>query len=353
MSKHAAAGIQITVLAGIISLVAVGLWQIHGGDPMLIGIDTRPVGIMNTDCRLRAVVPANRQDVAGRALDQAVAALRHTEKVLSTWRSDSNISQLNAAEANVNVRLKPETSDILAKSEELTGDTGGAFDVTYKPLFDEWRKAGETGMLPSEEVLHRTRQACGWARYDLGPDSGVKFHDAAKIDLGGIAKGYGIDRAVEAMQSAGVAGGLVEVGGDIRCFGDNTKRRRWRIRIQNPFDKHNRGSLGVLLLDKGAICTSGNYRRFAVIDGQKYSHIIDPLTGKPVDAAPSVTVVAPTAVQADAWATALSVLAARPEGPGALDMLKGKKIEAMIVIGTEENHTIHKTPGFDALLDKK
>ena len=356
MSKHAAAVIQLSVLAGITALVAVGLWQIHAGDPMLVRIDRTPAGIMDTECRLRAVVPANRQDVASRGLDKAVAELRQTEQVLSAWRSDSNISELNAAEAGINVRLEPETLAILAMSKELTKQTAGAFDVTYKPLFAVW--GPKTGKRPSDETLHRTQQACGWTQYRLDPDSAVKFHDDAKIDLGGIAKGYGIDRAVEAMRSAGVAGGLVEVGGDIRCFGTNAGGQQWRIRIQDPFYKQTGKSLGVLLLDEGAVCTSGNYQRFVTIEGQEYSHILDPRSQRPVETVPSVTVVAATAVEADAWATALSVVAGRgkdappPAGAlAALDMLKGKKIEAMIVVGTGEDHTIHKTPGFAALLE--
>ena len=318
----------------------------------LVFVDRTPLGIMDTDCRLRAIVPPNRQDVAGRALNEADAALRQTEKVLSAWRSSSNISQLNAAEANVSVRLDPQTVKILAMSKRLARQTGGAFDVTYAPLFNVWRKAGKTGKLPSNEALGEARQGCGWTQYRLDADSAMKFHNAAKIDLGGIAKGYGIDRAVEAMRAAGVRGGLVEVGGDIRCFGAKPGGGKWRIRIQSPFGKTDNTSLGMLAIEQGAICTSGNYERYIIIDGKRYSQIIDPYTGIPVDAVASVTVVAATAARADAWATALSVLAARPEGPlAALDMLKDTDIEAMIVVGTRKDHTIHKTPGFDTLLE--
>jgi len=358
VSKHAAAVIQLGVLAGIIALVAVGLWQIHSDDPMLMSIERSRPDIMDTNCQLRAIVPPDRRQAALEALDNAVAALERTESLLSAWQPDSDIARLNAAKANMVVMLDPQTVEILTISKDLTQQTGGAFDVTCAPLFNVWRKAGKTGRLPTNETVDRALQLCGWyegqdERYRLHPDSVMKLHDTAKVDLGGVAKGYGIDLAIEAMRVAGVAGGLVEVGGDIRCFGAKPGGRKWRILIKDPFTSGQADAIGVLRLQEGAICTSGNYERFVEIEGKQYSHIIDPCSGRPVDAAPSVTVVAPTAVQADAWATALSVLAARPEGPlAALDMLKGTDVEAMIVVGTRKDHKVHKTSGFDTLLEK-
>ena len=364
MNRHAATAIQLGVLAGIVVLVAVGLWQVHGDDPMLLSIERRSTDVMNTNCQIRAIVPANRQDVADRALDDALAALRRTEGRLTAWRSDSDIARLNAAKANMVVMLDPQTVEVLTLAKDLADETGGAFDVTCAPLFNVWRQAGKTGRRPTDEVIERARQACGWydgndERYRLHPDSAMKLHDAAMVDLGGIAKGYGIDRAVEAMQAAGVGGGLVEVGGDIRCFGAKPGGGKWRIRIKDPFQAGNGRGFGVLELEQGAICTSGDYARYVEIEGQRYSHILDPRTGWPVESAASVTVVAPTAVQADAWATALSVVAGRPQGApplagpaAARDMLKGLDIEAMIVVGTAKAYKIYKTLGFDALLEK-
>ena len=359
MSKHAATSIQLGVLAGIIALVGVGLWQIHGDDPMLLSIELRRTDIMNTNCQLRAIVPANRRDTAQSALEDAVAALQRTERLLSAWRPGSDIRRLNDQEAGQVVMLDPQTVEILTMSRDLAQQTGGAFDVTCAPLFNVWRKAGELDKLPTNEAVDKALQACGWYdgddnRYRLHPDSAMKLHAAAKVDLGGIAKGYGIDLAIEAMRTGGVDGGLVEVGGDIRCFGAKPGGGKWRILVKSPFKSADGDSIGVLRLREGAICTSGNYERFVEIEGKRYSHIIDPCSGRPVDAAPSVTVVATTAVQADAWATALSVLAARPEGPlAALDMLKDTDIEAMIVVGTEKDHQIHATDGFQTLLEKK
>ena len=355
MGKRTTMTVQLSVLATIVVLVSVGMWQVHGSDPMLLSFQ-RPVRsgqIMGTTCELRAVVPANDKDTADGALKDAEASLQQVENLLSAWKINSEINRINEAEANLVVMLSPRTAEILALSKELAEQTGRAFDVTHAPVFNLWRQAGQDKRLPALAALDKARQASGWNQFVLHPDAIMKLDAEAKVDLGGVAKGYGIDLAVEAMQGTGVSGGLVNVGGDIRCFGKNTDGRKWRISIQNPFDKGGGKPLGILQIDKGAVCTSGNYERFVIIDGKRYSHIIDPRTGWPVDSAPSVTVVAPTAAAADAWATALSVLAGGPDGSAALDMItKDSGIEAMIVIGTKDKPAIHTTPGFDLLLDK-
>ena len=351
MGRRTAATLQIGVLAGIIVLVAVGLWQVHGDDPMLLKFRLKGEA-MSTESQLWAVVPANEKSTADRALEDAESSLVQTERLLSAWRRDSEIARLNEAQANMIVMLSPQSIEIMDLAKDLAFDTKGTFDVTFAPLFNVWRQAGKNKQLPTQAELDEVRRVCGWDQFELHADSAMKLFDKrAMVDLGGVAKGYGIDLAVKAMKEAGVSGGLVNVGGDIRCFGKNTDGRKWRISVQNPFKSGKGGSLGVLVLDKGAVCTSGNYERRAVIDGKPYSHIVDPRTGWPVDSAPSVTVVATTAAVADAWATALSVLAGS-EGPNALAMLKDTGIEAMIVIGNEKNHTIHKTPGFELLLRK-
>jgi thiamine biosynthesis lipoprotein len=134
-----------------------------------------------------------------------------------------------------------------------------------------------------------------------------------RVDLGGIAKGYAIDKAVEAMQKAGATGGMVDIGGDIRCFGlPSAGQSVWRIGLQDP-DKAKDGfdtgtPLLVLHLTDAAVATSGGYRRFARIQGEKYSHIINRLTGAAAKGLSSVTVISRSAIDADALATAVDVM---------------------------------------------
>ncbi|MCP4247230.1 MAG: FAD:protein FMN transferase, partial [bacterium] len=187
-----------------------------------------------------------------------------------------------------------------------------------------------------------------WDKWSLLDGGAVKSVDGAGLGLGGVAKGWAIDRATETLAKAGCTGALVNVGGDIRCFGRPDHRDKWIVAVQNPFDQGGGKFFGALAVNDAAVCTSGNYERFTVIDGKRYSHIIDPRTGRCVDFAPSVTVVAPTAAIADGWATALSVLG--PEGFKLLDANSGT--EAMLVVGGPQNYTIHETPGFARLLEK-
>ena len=266
---------------------------------------------------------------------------------MSPYIETSEISQINSARAGVRIELSGPTAEVLELARRLTTETGGAFDPTFAPLFRLWKRCGEAQRLPTREELDEIRSVCGWDNFDLGARTVTKRNDAAMVDLGAIAKGYAIDWAVAAMADAGACAGLVDVGGDIRCFGRHEEGRPWSVGIQDPFHPDRPGaSLGKLRCEEGAVCTSGNYRRFVTIDSMRYSHIVDPRTLRPATAAPSVTVVAPTAVRADAWATALSVL-----GPEGLKLVKPSSgIEAMLIVGSAEDYRKITTPGMAAMI---
>jgi thiamine biosynthesis lipoprotein len=195
--------------------------------------------------------------------------------------------------------------------------------------------------LPSESERNAARGASNWKMIELRDTGAVKRAAGASFDLGGIAKGYAIDRAIEALEQAGVTRAMVDVGGDVACFGGKAGGRDWSVDVKNPFGP---GILARLHLPAGAVATSGNYARYETIAGKRYSHIIDPRTGWPAEGAESATVVASTAMAADVWATALSVL-----GPAGFPHLPGD-IEAMIVVGSADEYQILATAGFRDLL---
>lgn len=301
---------------------------------------------MGTTCRIEATAHYHDRDRAKRGLVAAEAALRRVEALMSTYLLDSELARLNAADAGKMISLSPQTLEVLRAARELADQTRGAFDATCRPVIELWKRAGRQNRLPEAEALAEARQASTWDQIELRGSGAVKRRASASVDLGGIAKGYGIDRAVAALRSAGCAGGLVDVGGDIRCFGKRPGGGYWTIGVRNPFRPEQTELVATLRIPAGAVCTSGNYFRFVEIGGSRYSHIIDPRTGKPADAAPSVTVVAPTATTADAWATALSVL-----GTDGLKLLPtGAGIEAMLIVGTPDRWRIHMTKGFRSLL---
>lgn len=292
---------------------------------------------MGTTCTLVAVVPAAQRPRATEALDRAEATLRRVEALMSVWLADSEISHLNSTLAHREVPLSPDTRHLLRAAQHAAAATGGAFDVTIQPLIQLWRSAGERGLLPTQADIDRARSASNWDMIELTDVGAVTHGEGFSADLGGIAKGYAIDRALEDLQSSGAAGGIVDVGGDLSCFGRPPIGEEWLVDIESPFPETD---LGELRIPSGAVCTSGNYARFTTIEGTRYSHIIDPRSGRPADAVPSVTVVAPEATTADIWATALSVL-----GPDGIFVLP-REAEALIVLGPQPDRRTICTPGF-------
>jgi len=329
--------IALLVVAAV-ALIIRDTARLRGLEPQLYRIV--PKAIMGTQTELSVVAPASREDLAVKALAAAEAALRNVEARMSRYLESSPVSRLNAAPAGEIVPLPAEVLELLRTSRQFAEQTDGAFDVTCLPLLEVWKQAGQDQRLPGDQELTAAIGRVGWTHFELLDDGARKNIDEAAVDLGGIAKGYGIDRAVEAIQAAGLGSGVVNVGGDVRCFGIRPDGRAWRLAVRNPFDD---SMLATLAVRDAAVCTSGDYRRHVEIDGKRYSHIVDPRTGRPAAIAPSVTVIAPTAAIADPWATALSVLG--PEGFGRIPPDSG--VEAMIVVGGPEDYQVRKTKGFD------
>ena len=321
-------------LIAVAAVTAVGLWQTSQATAPAFQVSRgTPSGIMGTTSTLVAVARERAQ--GAQVLARAEEALRHVEALMSTHLDSSEVSRLNRAPAGEEVALSPDTVAVLRAAKEAYGDTEGAFDATCRPLLEVWREAARSQVVPSETELARAREASSWGLLELTETGARKRAATAQVDLGGLAKGYGIDRAIAEMKQSGVLGGLVDGGGDLRCFGHAPEGESWNVDLHSPFDET---LLLSLVLDEGAVCTSGNYARFVEIQGRRYSHIVDPRTGQPADAIPSATVLAPTALQADIWATALSVL-----GEEGLEWLP-YGVDGMLVLGTADDYRIVCTP---------
>ncbi len=298
-----------------------------------------PRGIMGTSCTI-AVVVDGRDDIsrAGDAIKEAEKVLRRVEGLTSVWLDHSQISKFNSSPAGSEISPGPETMEILRISEKAFINTKGAFDITCGPLIKLWKDAGKSGALPSDSDIIGARSKSNWELLEFTGQSIKKLGDDVKIDLGGIAKGYAIDLAIKELKKSGAIGGMVDVGGDLAVFGLPQEGDFCKIEIKDPFKE---GKVGEIEVTDKAVCTSGDYARFFDIQGTRYSHIIDPRSGKPAKGAPSVTVVAQNAVQADIWATALSVTG--PQGVKGLP----EGIEASFVLDTRgEFNKIMITKGF-------
>jgi thiamine biosynthesis lipoprotein len=267
---------------------------------------------------------------------------------MSRYRDDSQISQLNRDGFGRAVVVSKSTFEVLQRSVEFSERTGGAFDVTVGPLVDLWHSTQDTGSLPTDAQLQQARSKVGYDKLYLdASENTVRFAvDGMSLDLGGIAKGYAIDKAVEAAQKAGALGAMVEIGGDIRCFGAPPQgRNKWRIGLQSSKAiTENVGTGEVLLvleLTDAAVATSGDYRRFVLIEGKKYSHILDTRTGRASKGLTSVTIISPSAADADALATAVSVMG--PEK--GLALIEAETDTEAILVTPAPQYELIKTTG--------
>jgi len=302
------------ILFGVILIVAVYFLTI-AKPTATVEVDSGYRDVMGTFARVIAVA-ADSKEALG-CIEAAFAEIEKIDKLMSDYRNDSEISELNRDGFRRAVVVSKSTYEVLQRGIEFSELTSGAFDVTVGPLVDFWRSAAEANSLPTDAELSEARSKVGYELLYLDAnETSVRFAvEGMRVDLGGIAKGYALDKAVEAMQKAGAVGGMVDIGGDVRCFGSPPAgQNSWRIGLQDP----NKAKVGfdvgtpllVLHLTDVAIATSGGYRRFEQIQGKKYSHIIDRKTRAGVEGLSSVTIISNNAIDADALATAVSVLGA-------------------------------------------
>jgi thiamine biosynthesis lipoprotein len=262
---------------------------------------------------------------------------------MSIYRPDSELSAVNREAYERPVKVSPELFEVMRESIRISRLTDGAFDVTVGPMMDLWKQAGENGEKPTREQIDRARERVGYDKLILDEaNRTIRFAvKGMKIDLGGIAKGKGIDLAVEAMQECGAIGGMVDVGGDIRCFGrEPTAGRRWKVGLQDP-DRVDHLLLTLSLSEK-AVTTSGDYHRFVVIEGEKYSHIVNPATSETVKDVSSATIIADTATEADALATAVSVMG-HEKGLALVETLEG--VETILIPADGEKIVVSSGAG--------
>ncbi len=271
----------------------------------------------------------------------AYAEVERVESVMSEWRSTSPISAVNAAAGGEPVEVPDELRDIILRANEISRLSGGAFDITWKGMGDLWRWDDEDFTPPDEERIRRARKRIGWRKIVVEQDRVGLPDEGMQIGLGGIAKGYGVDRAARVLRDAGLRNFMIDGGGDIYVAG-RKHGRPWRLGIRHP--REGRDSLlATLALSDAALVTSGDYERSRVIDGVRVHHIVDPRTGRPTTLCQSVSVIAPDAETADALATAVFVLGPR-EG---LKLIAGKERTEALVVDAEGQ--LWTTEGFDAV----
>jgi FAD:protein FMN transferase len=337
---------RILIIITCVFLVVAAYFFIRPKQP--VEADSGYRMVMGTIAHIIAVAPDQR--TANKSIEASFQQLYNIETLMSYHRDDSELANVNRNAYKSPVKVSPQTFEVVQKAIEFSSFSDGAFDITVGPLMDLWRSAAEANAVPDDAKLAEVRAKVGYEKVILDANQmSIQFAvEGMKLDLGGIAKGYAIDKAVEAMQNCGATSGLVDVGGNIRCFGTPPKgKTHWLIGLQDPnvkseirfeMDK----PLLKLKLNNAAVATSGHYRRFALIQGKRYSHIIDPETGSSSDKLASATIIAKDAITADALSKVI-VLGAE-KGLALIEKLP--ETEAILITSPPEYKLI-KTSGVE------
>lgn len=274
------------------------------------------------------------------AAEAAFAEVARLEAIFSSYRDDSDVSVMNASAGKSLVKVRPETVEVLRKALYVAALSGGAFNPAVGALAGVWGLSGEKGVVPSREEVEKLLPLADYHYIVL------KEHDrkaglerkGMAINLGGVAKGYIVDKAAFAMRKAGVTRGIIHAGGDMTVF-QKEKGKPFIIGIKDPREEEK--LLGEAYVYNGAVATSGDYERFFMKDGVRYHHILDPKTGFPARGTRGVTLIARDPTVADALSTAVFVLG--PEkGMKIIEGLDG--VEGVIV---GEDGKVHLSSGFE------
>ena len=239
--------------------------------------------------------------------------LSAVNKALSNWDKTSEISNFNNEQSTDWYAVSPGFVEVMEEADRISRLSGGRFDVTLAPLINIWGFGPKNEKPdPTETEIRNALQNVGMELVEVrqSPPALKKVKPAVTINLSAIAKGYGVDKVAETLSDAGLTDYLVEIGGDLLTKGKNAEGKLWQIGIEKP-DTANRSVHTVVPVEDAGMATSGDYRNYVEKDGVRLSHIIDPVTGRPITHnLASVTVIAENAMIADGMATALFVMGA-------------------------------------------
>ena len=277
------------------------------------------------------------------------AQLDAVDARMSTYKQDSELSQFNRSLSTDCIGVSPELERVVAEAQYIAELTGGAFDVTAGPLVDLWGFGPEemSNGLPDEAAIAAARAQVGFEKLGArgAPPALCKSHASLALDLSAIAKGFAVDRVATLLNERGITDYLVEIGGELKAKGRKAGGETWTIGVEQPLILDRR-VLRTLPLRDLAAATSGDYRNFFEHNGIRYSHAIDPRTGYPVKHnLSSVTVLDPSAMTADAYATALLVLG----DEAGFEFAVRHKVAALFVSRDGDRLTQRLTPVFVSL----
>lgn len=289
---------------------------------------------------VRITVYAPDEAAARRAFAAGFDRIRALDAILSDYKADSELSRITREAVQRPVRVSADLFTVLAASQRIARETGGAFDITQGPVIRLWREARRSGRLPDPAALEEASARTGYTRMHLDKRRRTVRFDVPGmvLDVGAIGKGYAASEAVEALRRTGARRTLVAISGDIACGDAPPDQRGWRVRVHD-------GSIGptavppVLWLTHAAVSTSGNTEQHLDVDGTRYSHVVDPASRTGLTDDVMVTVVARHGLEADGLDTAASLI-----GPArGLALLKARGVAGLIVVRKDGDVRVYHT----------
>lgn len=276
--------------------------------------------------------------------------LDRIDREMSGYRSDSDLSRFNASTSTDWFDAPADVVKVVDEALRVAAASEGAIDITVAPLVDLWGfgPTGEPALLPTAEQIETARARTGYRKLQTRPQPPALRKQAPDLtlDLNAVAPGFATDLLIEQLIAQGLDHVMVDIGGEVRARGRNAKGEPWRIAVEKPVDTEPE-PFAIVQLDNMAVTTSGDYRHYYLRDGQRYSHTIDPRTGRPArHALASVVVVSSTALNADAWATALNVLGEEVGYALAVQ----RNIPALFIVPKGNTWQALTTPAFDKYL---
>jgi FAD:protein FMN transferase len=276
-------------------------------------------------------------DWAEERIDEAIAEIRRIEALLTTFSENSQTNQINQQAGIQPVKVDREVFELIKRSLSISELTQGAFDITYGSIDKSlWNFDVSMKALPDAQTARQSVRLINYKNVLLNEHDYSVFlkEQGMRIGFGGIGKGYAAEKAKMLMISKGVKSGIVNASGDLSTWGTQPNGKAWTVGIADPNAQQN--TFSSLKISNIAVATSGNYEKFVIIDGKKYSHTIDPKTGLPVSGIKSVTILSPNAELADAMATPIMVMGVKV-GLNLINQMQG--IACIIVDDANKIHT--------------
>ena len=323
------------------------LFLAHTYQPTVATVERR-VASMGTTVDL--VVRMQYREQALEASEASLRELSRVEALLTTWKRGGELDRIDEAAPGRPVRVSRELVDLLAEVFTWIRRTDGAFDPTIAPLVRAWDLRGR-GRLPSPAELERARTACGASKFllDRAAAAVTRLDADAGIEEGAWGKGWGLDRAAEALKKAGVRAALLDLGGQVLALGSDSGEKPWRVPVAHPRERQR--TVVELGIASGSVSTSGDSERSFEAGGRRIGHILDPTTGEPAPDFGSVTVVAPAGLVADILSTAMFVLG--PERGLALSeslRRRGFENEVLFLVVRGDGLDAVESPGMSRLV---